>query len=65
MSALPGISLAGRVAFVTGAARGMGATHALTLASRGADVLITDLDSAELDSVAKQIREDTGRRVET
>jgi len=65
VSALPGISLAGRVAFVTGAARGMGATHALTLASRGADVLIADLDSAELDSVAKQIREDTGRRVET
>jgi len=65
VSALPDTSLTDRVAFVTGAARGMGATHALTLASRGADVLIADLDSAELDATAKQIREDTGRRVDT
>ena len=32
------LSLAGRVALVTGAARGMGAAHALTLAARGAGV---------------------------
>jgi 3-oxoacyl-[acyl-carrier protein] reductase len=62
---LPDIALAGRVAFVTGAARGMGVTHALTLAARGADVLLADQDSAELDASAKQIREDTGRRVVT
>jgi NAD(P)-dependent dehydrogenase (short-subunit alcohol dehydrogenase family) len=65
MSLLPDVSLAGRVAFVSGAARGLGATHAVTLAARGADVLIADLDRAELDTVAKQIREETGRRVET
>jgi len=65
MSPLPETGLDGRVAFVTGAARGMGATHALTLASRGADVLLADLDVAELHGVAKQIREDTGRTVET
>lgn len=63
--ALPDTTLTDRVAFVTGAARGMGATHALTLASRGADVLIADLDGGELATVAKQIHEDTGRRVET
>jgi NAD(P)-dependent dehydrogenase (short-subunit alcohol dehydrogenase family) len=64
MSALPQTSLPGRVAFVTGAARGMGAAHAATLADRGADVLIADLDTDELQVVAKQIRSDTGRRVE-
>lgn len=62
---LPEITLPGRVAFITGAARGMGATHALTLAHRGADILIADLDGAELDASAKQIRADTGRRVHT
>lgn len=62
---LPDTNLTGRVAFVTGAARGMGATHALTLAHRGADLVIADLDTAELAATAKQIREDTGRRVET
>jgi NAD(P)-dependent dehydrogenase (short-subunit alcohol dehydrogenase family) len=65
MTGLPDLNLTGRVAFVTGAARGMGATHALTLAHRGADVVIADLDTAELAGVAKQIREETGRRVET
>lgn len=65
MSPLPEAGLDGRVAFVTGAARGMGATHAVTLAGRGADVLIADLDATELHGVAKQIREDTGRTVET
>ena len=64
MTGLPDITLDDRVAFVTGAARGMGATHALTLASRGADVLIADLDVAELRTVEKQIRQETGRRVE-
>lgn len=65
MSTLPEVGLDGRVAFVTGAARGMGATHAVTLGCRGADVLIADLDATELHGVAKQIREDTGRTVET
>jgi SDR family mycofactocin-dependent oxidoreductase len=36
-------SLAGRVAFVTGAARGQGRSHAVTLAEAGADVVVTDI----------------------
>jgi SDR family mycofactocin-dependent oxidoreductase len=41
--------LAGKVAFVTGAARGMGRAHAVTLASHGADVVALDV-CAEFDS---------------
>lgn len=65
MTGLPTDALTGRVAFVTGAARGMGATHAATLAARGADLVIGDLDGAELEVVAKQIRADTGCQVHT
>ena len=63
-AALQDPGLGGRVAFITGAARGIGAAHASTLAARGADVLIADLDLAELLGVAKEVREHTGRRVE-
>lgn len=65
----------GRVAFITGAGRGQGASHALRLAELGADVAIVDLgDSgqvttprystatrAEMDAVAAAIH-DVGRR---
>lgn len=36
--------LAGKVAFVTGAARGQGRAHALTLAAEGADIIAVDID---------------------
>ena len=36
-------SLAGKVAFVTGAARGQGRSHALTLAAQGADIIAADI----------------------
>ncbi|WP_458316609.1 SDR family NAD(P)-dependent oxidoreductase [Mycolicibacterium brisbanense] len=65
IAALPDTDLSGRVAFVSGAARGMGATHALMLAHRGADVIIADLDTAELAATARQIREETEQRVES
>ncbi|MFW0796008.1 SDR family NAD(P)-dependent oxidoreductase [Gordonia sp. CPCC 205515] len=55
--------LAGRLALITGAARGMGAAHAKALATQGADVIITDLDGGELEATAKGIRSDTGRTV--
>ena len=36
-------SLAGRVAFITGAARGQGRSHAVELARRGARILAMDI----------------------
>lgn len=35
--------LAGKVAFITGAARGMGRSHAIRLAAEGADIIAVDL----------------------
>lgn len=40
------ISLRGRVAIVTGAGRGLGKSHALALAARGARVVVNDLGAA-------------------
>ena len=48
--------LDGRVALITGAARGMGAAHAHVLAALGARLVIADLDRSELDAVAKELR---------
>src|SRR5207247_9489467 len=48
--------LKGRVAVVTGASRGLGRQDALTLASMGADVVITDVlveDDPELQKTAE------------
>jgi SDR family mycofactocin-dependent oxidoreductase len=44
-------SLTGKVAFITGAARGQGRSHALRLAAEGADVIVVDVcrDTASID----------------
>jgi 3-oxoacyl-[acyl-carrier protein] reductase len=56
------LGLEGRVALVTGAARGLGAAIALNLASEGCDVVALDRDADEaLDHVASRIR-GLGRR---
>jgi len=43
--------LTGKVAFITGAARGQGRSHAITLAAAGADIIALDLCS-EMDGVS-------------
>jgi len=67
-------NLEGRVAFITGAARGQGRAHAVRLASYGADIIAldicADIDSmdypnatpAELEETVKLV-EDQGRRI--
>lgn len=53
-------SLAGRVAVVTGAARGIGAQAAVTFAEAGADVVIADVLEDGLEETAKRVAT-TGR----
>ena len=48
--------LSGRVAIVTGAAKGIGMGIAQNLASVGCSVAIADLDSIEAENVASEIR---------
>lgn len=70
------MDLTGKVALVTGAARGQGRSHAVTLAEQGADILALDIcgqidtvpytmgTQGDLDETAKLVGE-TGRRVIT
>ena len=57
---MQGIDLEGRVALVTGAARGLGQGICHGLATAGADVIATDL--SDLDETAAAVK-DLGRRV--
>jgi NAD(P)-dependent dehydrogenase (short-subunit alcohol dehydrogenase family) len=55
--------LAGRVALVTGASRGIGAATAVALAAAGAHVVLAARDRAALDRVDDRIRETGGQAV--
>ena len=67
-------NLEGRVAFVTGAARGQGRAHAVRLATEGADIIALDIcrdidtmdypnaTADELDETVKLV-ENEGRRI--
>jgi SDR family mycofactocin-dependent oxidoreductase len=60
--------LDGKVAFITGAARGQGRSHAVRMAEEGADIIASDLcaevDSAPYEQATWEDLEETGRLVE-
>ena len=53
-------NLKDKVALVTGARRGMGKSHAVVLAAQGAKVVVTDIDLAECQMVADEIKNNGG-----
>src|SRR5215831_11138062 len=59
--------LAGKVALITGAARGQGRSHAVRLAEEGADIiavdLLEDIDSVPYPLATKEDLEETVRQV--
>ena len=57
---IPGPRVAGKKAFVTGAARGLGEAIARLLAAHGAKVFLTDIDAETVASVARSIDADYG-----
>jgi (+)-trans-carveol dehydrogenase len=52
--------VAGKVAFVTGAARGQGRSHAVRLAQKGADIIAVDVCKPFADSPAPAESGSTG-----
>jgi NAD(P)-dependent dehydrogenase (short-subunit alcohol dehydrogenase family) len=52
------MSLHGKVVFITGGARGIGAEVARRLRNKGARLVLTDLDQAELTALAAELGED-------
>jgi NAD(P)-dependent dehydrogenase (short-subunit alcohol dehydrogenase family) len=57
------IRLDNQVAIVTGAGRGLGRTHALALARRGAKVVVNDLSDDSAESVVDEIKDAGGRAI--
>ncbi|MGX7733084.1 MULTISPECIES: SDR family NAD(P)-dependent oxidoreductase [unclassified Rhodococcus (in: high G+C Gram-positive bacteria)] len=57
------VDLNGRVAFVTGAAQGIGAATVMRLARAGADVAVVDMNLDGAEEVASSIRESGGKAI--
>ncbi len=55
--------LSEKVAIVTGAARGMGRTHALLLAQSGAKVVVSDLSLEDCERVVEKIKSEGGEAI--
>src|SRR3990167_1151473 len=55
--------LSGKVAVITGARRGMGRTHALTLARAGAKVVLADISQEECETVVQEIKKEKGEAI--
>ena len=55
--------LDGRVAFLTGAGRGIGAATAAKLAAEGAAVVVTDMDSGPAEETANEINSKGGKAI--
>src|SRR5687767_6087579 len=51
-------TLSGKVAFITGAGRGIGADAARALSGRGVKLVLTDLDEAPLRALAAELGDD-------
>jgi len=54
------LNLKNKVAIITGARRGMGRTHALTLAKAGAKVVVSDISLEDCEKVVKEIKKQKG-----
>ncbi|MCD2492593.1 SDR family oxidoreductase [Lacrimispora sp. NSJ-141] len=63
MGILEKMRLDGKKGFVTGGARGIGKCTARAFAEAGADVAIADIDLDEAKKTAKELSEQTGRKV--
>ena len=63
MSVKQQFDLAGRVAIVTGASRGLGVAMATALAEAGARVVVTSTRQADIERSASDIAVATGREV--
>jgi len=55
--------LKGKVAIITGARRGMGRTHALTLAKAGAKVVVSDISLEDCEKVVEEIKKEKGEAI--
>ena len=57
------LGLQGKYALVTGGSRGIGKAIARELAREGADVVIASRTLSDLEQTAREIEDETGRRI--